>query len=219
MKDNRLKRWMREHRKPKGGRIEPRTPPAGAWVFHKATWGDFEVVVLPRTVQGQAFDSNTGIVTAAPFHAYLMAAAIVSDGRAMNCDLPALQQICGPEGLMHGHPFTIPTYRVTDQDRKTEGYQMALQAVMEGQRKPRESAIAECDKVLGWAPYSMTCKTCKLEISGVSPADCMAQARAFGWKRRDYGRDSFPVCTTHAGKGSLELWTDEQLAAYLGPVY
>lgn len=72
-------------------RLAATVRPESTWNFHKDTWGDAEVIVLPRVI-----DSNTGVILGPPGHPAL-GAVVTNDGNLANCEPAALAQIVGPE--------------------------------------------------------------------------------------------------------------------------
>lgn len=179
-----LKRWRREHRaKTTGGDV---------WRFHKATWGDLVVSVMPKSLSGRVYDSNTGVVLEAPYHRAILGQVVVNDGRMVNCDYRALDQLFGKD-WQQACPVvrTVPTYRVTENDIND-----AWKEVIESLSKaiPRAEAEARLEMTLGWCTDAMGCFECELEIPGHFPDHVMMQARQFGW---GIGEMNKPVCPAH----------------------
>lgn len=209
-----LKRFKREHR--------PKTPKTPKWVFHKETWGgDFEVSVMPRSIDGRVEDSNTGVVLKAPLHGALKACVIVKDGRRPNCDEAALNYTLTGDRNKYwadrDHPWCMPRRRVSSEDRERAAYQMAVTAMMEGQGYERQQAEGIADRVLGWGPDSMPCFGCHLVIPGVGAMEIVAQAREYGWKvRLPLTHDSWR-CATCAKASDSPIPTDDEMLALCGP--
>lgn len=182
-----LKRWRREHRvRATGGDV---------WRFHTATWGDLVVSVMPRSLSGKVYDSNTGIVLEAPYHRAILAGVVVNDGRMVNCDDRALNKhILGTGGgnwRRATHQWTIPTYRVPESDIN-DAWKEAVESLSKA--IPRADAEARMEMTLGWCTDSMTCVECELQIPGHFPDHVMMQAHQFGW---GIGEKDKPVCPAH----------------------
>lgn len=192
MSDKRAnKRWKREHGKRSSvvDKVKDvtRRIMGGPWVFHKAQWGDLEVVVLPKTVnvRESAVDSNTGVVVGAPFHAYLRAAVVVNDGSRPDCDVEALNYMIWNDrnkswrstGI---HAWCIPRRRMEESGKK-EVYRMSVDAIMQGRGLTKEQAEAEADMVLGWSPDSIHCGSCNLQLCGLGAKELTDQAREYAW--------------------------------------
>lgn len=200
-----FKRFMREHRQ--------KTPfePDLQWRFHKAQWGDLTVLAMPRSVKGVVFDSNTGVVLKAPYHRALRAGIVVNDGRAVNCDEPALNNIITGDKrrswktqIPLGSVYTVPTYRVPPEEIND----IWLSAIEDlAKSMPREQAEAALEQTLGWCTDSISCDECGLCVPGHFPIHALQQARAFGWTVN--GQDK-PVCASHSNRACVPLPTDEE---------
>lgn len=208
------KRFKREHR---AAKVSSRK-----WVFHAAQWGDLEVSVMPRSIDGRVEDSNTGVVLKAPFHGTLKACVVVNDGSRPNCDEEALNYtLTGSKvkcwmDIPGIHPWCIPHRKVTEQEREDEGYQMAVSAIMEGRGLPREQAQAEADQVLGWCPDSIQCGICHLLIPGLGAKELVTLARSYGWRViLPLQLDSWR-CRACAYANSVEIPSDAEMAAICG---
>lgn len=204
-----LKRFKREHR--------PKAPKSAPWVFHKDTWGDFEVSVMPRSVDGRVEDSNTGVVLKAPFHGALKSSVIVKDGRRPNCDEAALNYTLTGDRNKYwadrDHPWCIPRRRgVPPEDRED-----AVQAMMQGKGYERKYAEDLADQVLGWCPNSISCAGCQLLIPGLGAKEIVAQAREYGWKvRMPITHDSWrcPACSRPSDSS---IPTDDEMMVLCDP--
>lgn len=202
-----LKRFRREHRQ--------KTPPS-KWVFHKETWGDLEVSVMPRSIDFKVVDSNTGVVVTAPFHGALRACVVVNDGSRPNCDEAALNYTLTGDRNKYwadatDNPYCIPRRKMDPKDRD-EGYQMAVTAMMEGQGYTREFAEWQADRVLGWCPDSLSCGICKLLIPGLGARELITLAREYKWRViLPLVHDSWR-CPACAHANAMEIPADEELA-------
>ena len=222
MDKRQAKRYRREHR--------PRNSEAAAisaqlsgegWRFHKAEWGDLTVSVMPRVkrVAGTPVveDSNTGVVIACPKHPSLLAGVVVNDGRRVDCDERALDNIhTGPwrqKGV--GHAYTVPRPR----DFPLEYHEESIAAMMQGKGYSRKHAEQLSDQILGWAPYSIACIGCGLKIGDRTPTGAADQARAFGWLWTDIpNQPKRTYCPTCGGRGQVNLRpfpSDEEIRAML----
>lgn len=199
-----LKRFRREHRQ------------KNPWVFHKETWGDLEVLVMPRSIGFKVVDSNTGIVTAAPFHGTLRGCVVVNDGSRPNCDEAALNlHVTGDRNKYWAevdHPWCIPRRRPIHEQRN-EAYQEAVAAIMEGRGYTREQAEWLADRVLGWSPDSLSCGVCRLLIPGLGARELIDQAREYKWRViLPLVHDSWR-CPACAHANAMNIPSDEELAA------
>jgi hypothetical protein len=217
----RTKRFNREHRKRSKFskavdfiqkvlvRATTAQPTDGVWQFHAVEWGDLTVSVMPKShPDGIVRDSNTGVVMKAPFHQSLRGHIVVSNGRRPDCDDRALNQVIhgdparhwrnrSPEHSDRRTVYAIPKHRPPEE--RNEAWQMAVDAMVKGQNMSREYAEAMADQILGWAPYSLQCTDCQLEIPGISEQDVAAQAREYGWVfAYDDGQTPRPICPTCA---------------------
>ena len=206
------KRFDREHRKRESG-----GPPSGNssnWVFHTAEWGGLTVSVMPRSFQGQVYDSNTGVVVGAPPHfASLRACVVVNDGNASNCDAPPLNEIITgkPSKSWHInglHAYTLPNHIVTE-DEKNDAFKSAVNVIKQGRGLTQEEAEAEAYQLI-WCSYSVQCVVCKLLVPGKNTADIITQIRQYGW-RMWKDKKGF-CCRAHIREDSLPLLTDEEFA-------
>lgn len=150
---------------------------------------------MPRTSDsGQVVDSNTGVVIGAKFHGSLRGGVVVNDGRRPDCDEAALNlHINGDRNKWWGgsvSPCCIPR-RIPDFTKRDEGYEMAVQAMIQGKGYPREFAEWQCDQVLLWGADSISCAICKLTIFGICGRELVEQAREYHWKLKTYV-DSLP---------------------------
>ena len=209
-----LKRFRREHRS------NHRKGTVSEWRFHLAQWADLEVSVMPRTVDGEVFDSNTGVVVHAPHHGALRGCIVVSNASRPNCDEEALNYtITGSRNKYWAdvpgiQPYCIPHRIVTPAERENEGYKMAVEAMMQGRGLTREAAEATADKVLGWCPDSIQCGACSLLIPGLGDEKLVHLARQYGWKLNVpiMAQDSWrcPACGRH---DTPEIPSDDAFAA------
>lgn len=199
-----LKRFWREHRAKTA---------KNPWVFHKETWGDLEVSVMPRSIDGKVVDSNTGVVVGAPYHGALRACVVVNDGSRLNCDPQALNYTLAgnPNIDWRGDPYCLPRRRPVPEQRN-EAWKMAVDAIMQGRGLPREHAEWEADMLL-WCGDSVSCGACRLVIPGLGMLELLDQAREYKWRVILPFTHTSWRCPACAYANASEIPSDEELAA------
>jgi hypothetical protein len=165
---------------------------------------------MPRILRNRVTDSNTGVVIKAPFHSALCACVVVNDGSKVNCDERVLDHIVGldrePWRKMCPFVCTIPTYRMTDEEKRDLVYQQALAGM--AAHIGETAAAAQLEMTLGWCTDSLDCAECGLMVPGHFAIGAFRAAKALKWGLNLAG---MPVCPAH--KPRLPLWTEEEFIA------
>lgn len=170
----------------------------GVWRWRMQRWGDLDVVILPRTVHMNAAmrlrqhrrtkvaDSNTGIVVAAPKHAYLLGNVVVNDGARINCDPRALNYMVAgnteaawdSSGL---HAYAVPS----DAGCRAAADDFERACLRIGKEMPtlkRDQIRAQAEFMLGWGAYTIQCAGCRLVVPCESIERVTSEAQRYEWK-------------------------------------
>lgn len=175
----------------------------GVWRWHMQRWGDLDVLVLPRRVHmnpemrarqkrsWKVKDSNTGIVVAAPKHAYLLGNVVVNDGARITCDIRALNHIVTGDASFQWdapglHAYAVPSDspESIDAQARPEYLQRVLAARerLKAQGIPDDQETAQAEFMAGWGAFTIQCSICRLVVPCGSVERVMSEAKRYEFK-------------------------------------